>query len=89
MIGFCAPRAGCKTTSALLRQIERTDMSYTVQLVLGFVGTALFGIFIVGLSYSISNGFAGFTGGLPFMIIVILVGGAALYDFWDECVRKK
>ncbi|MGB3243871.1 MAG: hypothetical protein WBB25_05020 [Sulfitobacter sp.] len=64
-------------------------MSYTVKLVMGLIGTALFLIFIVGLSRSISTGFAGFTGGLPFMIIAIVVCAAALYDFWDECVRKK
>jgi len=46
-------------------------------------------IFIGGLSKSISSGFAGFYGGLPFMIIAIVVCGMAVYDFWDECVRKK
>ena len=64
-------------------------MSYTVNLIMGFIGTALFLIFIGGLSYSISTGFAGFSGGLPFMLIAIVVCGAAVYDFWEECVRKK
>ncbi len=64
-------------------------MSYTVKLIVGLTGTAFLIIFIGGLSKSISSGFAGFTGGLPFMIISIVVCGMALYDFWDECVRKK
>jgi len=64
-------------------------MSYIVKLAMGLIGTALFLTFVIGLSESISSGFAGFTGGLPFMIIVIVVGLMAVYDFWDECVRKK
>ena len=64
-------------------------MSYRVRLLVGLIGTALFVIFIAGLSHSISTGFAGFSGGLPFMIIAIVVCAAALFDFWDECVRKK
>lgn len=64
-------------------------MSYAVKLIVGLIGTALLLTFIGGLSYSISTGFAGFDGGLPFMLIAMLVCGAAAYDFWDECVRKK
>jgi predicted transporter len=64
-------------------------MSYRVKLIMGLIGTALFIIFIFGLSHSISTGFAGFSGGTPFMIIAIVICAAALYDFWDECVRKK
>lgn len=64
-------------------------MSYTVKLIMGLIGTALMLTFVGGLSQSISTGFAGFTGGLPYMLIAILVCGAAVYDFWDECVRKK
>jgi hypothetical protein len=64
-------------------------MSYSVKLLVGLIGTALLLTFVGGLSHSISSGFAGFTGGLPFMIIVIIVGACAVYDFWDECVRKK
>jgi hypothetical protein len=48
-------------------------MSYTVKLVAGFIGTALLVIFVVGLSHSISTGFAGFWGGFPFMLIIIVV----------------
>ncbi|WP_295316144.1 hypothetical protein [Roseobacter sp.] len=64
-------------------------MSYGVKLVMGFIGTALLCLFVGGLSESISSGFAGFSGGLPFMVIAVIVCGMAVYDFWDECVRKK
>lgn len=64
-------------------------MSYMTKLVVGLIGTGLFLIFIAGLSHSISTGFAGFSGGLPFMIIAIVVCAGALYDFWDECIRRK
>ena len=64
-------------------------MSYGVKLLMGFIGTMILCVFIGGLSKSISSGFAGFSGGAPFMIISIIVCGMAVYDFWDECVRKK
>ncbi len=64
-------------------------MSNGVKILMGLIGTALLLIFIAGLSHSISTGFAGFKGGLPFMIIAIVVCGAAIYDFYDECIRKK
>jgi hypothetical protein len=46
-------------------------------------------IFVVGLSHSISTGFAGFWGGFPFMLIIIVVLSMAIYDFWDECMRRN
>ncbi len=64
-------------------------MSYNIKLLVGLIGVGIFIIFIGGLSHSISTGFAGFSGGLPFMIIAIIVCAAAIYDFWSECVRKK
>jgi len=60
-----------------------------VLIIVAFIATALLITFIVGLAISISNGFAGFWGGLPFWIIIIIVLSMAIYDFWDECVRKK
>jgi len=63
-------------------------MSYIVKLIAGFIGTGLLVTFVVGLSHSISTGFAGFWGGLPFMVIAILILSLAIYDFWDECVRR-
>lgn len=64
-------------------------MSYRVKLVVGLIGTAFLCIFIGGLSQSISSGFAGLKGGAPFMIIAIIVCAMAVYDFYDECIRKK
>jgi hypothetical protein len=64
-------------------------LNYSTKLIVGFLGTALLFTFIVGLARSISTGFAGFWGGLPFWVISISVLAMALYDFWDQCVRKK
>ncbi|WP_114285398.1 hypothetical protein [Candidatus Halocynthiibacter alkanivorans] len=64
-------------------------MSYLTKLIVGLIGTGIMVTFISGLSYSISTGFAGFSGGLPFMIIAIAVLSLVVYDFWDECVRRK
>lgn len=63
--------------------------SRMTKIVTGLIGVALVGIFVLGLSHSISIGFAGFEGGLPFVIISVLVLLMVLYDFWDECVRKS
>jgi len=63
-------------------------MSRLVTIIVAAIGTGLMLTFIIGLSYSISTGFAGFKGGLPFMIIAIFVICLALYDFWDEAIRK-
>ena len=64
-------------------------MSYWVKAFVGLIGTACLVIFVGELSHSISSGFAGFWGGFPFMVIVIIVCGMAIYDYWDECIRKK
>ena len=45
-------------------------------------------IFVVGLSHSISTGFAGFWGGLPFAFIAAFVIGLALYNLWEDAIRK-
>lgn len=63
-------------------------MSRSITIIVAIIGTALMMIFVIGLSYSISTGFAGFWGGLPFMIIAIVVIALALYDFWEETIRK-
>ncbi len=63
-------------------------MSRTTTIIVALIGTALMMIFVIGLSHSISTGFAGFGGGLPFMIIAIIVICMALYDFWEEAVKK-
>ncbi len=59
-----------------------------VKLATGFIGFATLATFILGLAYSISTGFAGFWGGLPFWVISVSILLLAAYDFWDECVRK-
>ena len=64
-------------------------MSYRTKLIMGLIGTAMLATFVIGLSLSISQGFAGVMGGLPFTIIVGVVICLALYDSWEECVRKK
>jgi len=44
------------------------------------LGIALFGIFVIGLAWSISTGLAGFWRGLPFWIIIIFVIFLLVYD---------
>ncbi|MEM1074681.1 MAG: hypothetical protein AAF665_09965 [Pseudomonadota bacterium] len=63
-------------------------MSRGTNILTGFIGIALMVIFILGLSHSISTGFAGFWGGLPFMCIAIFVIGLAVYNFWEDTIRK-
>ncbi len=60
-----------------------------VKLVTGLMGFATLATFILGLAYSISTGFAGFWGGMPFWVISVFVLSLAAYDFWDECIRKN
>ncbi len=64
-------------------------LSKTNRIIVGLIATALMAVFILGLAHSISTGFAGFWGGLPFWIIALTVLAMALYDFWDECVRGE
>lgn len=59
------------------------------KIVLGLIATAGIAIFVFALAASISSGFAGFYGGLPFWVIVIFVMGLALYDFLDECLNAS
>lgn len=60
-----------------------------INLVLGLIATLGLISFITGLAYSISTGFAGFWGGLPFWIISVTVLLAAVYDFYEETLKKK
>jgi sterol desaturase/sphingolipid hydroxylase (fatty acid hydroxylase superfamily) len=55
----------------------------------GLIGIALLATFTLGLAHSIATGFAGFFGGLPVFVIVLLVLAMAVYDYWDECWRAK
>ena len=63
-------------------------MSRSVKILVGVIGTALMMTFVIGLSHSISTGFAGFWGGFPFMIIAGFVILLALYDLWEETIKK-
>ena len=47
-------------------------LSYSVRIATAVIGTALVMIFIFGLAHSISSGFAGFWGGLPFWILSLI-----------------
>ena len=59
-----------------------------VRHITGFIGCAVLASFVVGLAHSISSGFAGFWGGLPFWIIVIYVLYLVFYDYYDTCLRQ-
>ena len=57
--------------------------------ILGLIAMVLLAAFVLGLAYSISNGFAGFWGGLPFWVITLFVLSMAVYNYWEETLRKK
>ena len=63
-------------------------LPHKTRLILGLFATLLLSVFIVGLAHSISTGFAGFWGGLPFWVISVVVLFMAWFDFFDQCVRK-
>ena len=64
-------------------------LSRATKIIVGLIATVMMITFIVGLAHSISTGFAGFWGGLPFWIISVAVLMMAVYDFWEECLQKK
>ena len=64
-------------------------LSNTARKIVSFVSTALLVVFILGLAHSISTGFAGFWGGLPFWVISVIVLSLAVYDMWEENFRAK
>ena len=66
---------------------ELTDFSVMMRGVTVAIAAVI--TFIIGLAWSISTGFAGFWGGLPFWIISIAVLGMLVYDYWDDCWRKN
>ena len=63
-------------------------MSKTSRLIVAIIANGLFLLFIFGLAKSISSGFAGFWGGLPFWIISLVVAIFELYDVFDEMTKK-
>ena len=64
-------------------------MSRMTNIIMALIGTGLFMVFIIGLSHSISTGFAGFWGGFPFMVIAGLVIAMALYNVWEDAFRDS
>ena len=59
------------------------------KIIVALIATGLMLVFIIGLAHSISTGFAGFWGGLPFWVISVTVLAMAVYNFWEECFKKK
>ena len=59
-----------------------------VKRITGLIGLATVAVFVLGLAKSISTGFAGFWGGLPFWIICLFVLSLLVYDYWDECIKR-
>ncbi|GAB4561363.1 MAG: hypothetical protein Tsb0024_23960 [Ruegeria sp.] len=63
-------------------------MSRLTNIIMAVIGTGLMMTFVLGLAHSISTGFAGFWGGFPFMVIAIFVIALALYNFWEDAIKK-
>ena len=63
-------------------------MSRMTNIIMGIIGTGLMMTFVIGLAHSISTGFAGFWGGLPFIVIAGVVILMAIYNFWEDAVKK-
>jgi len=64
-------------------------ISKRTKMITAAIGTFFLLIFVLGLAESITVDFAGFKGGLPFWVIALTVMAMALYDFYDETVRKS
>ncbi len=60
----------------------------TVDRLAAIIGIAIVASFILGLAWSISTGFAGFWGGLPFWCIALFVLALTAYDFWSTLYRS-
>ena len=73
----------------LIRFIEENMSSTIVKIISGLTGFVLVAAFVLGLAESISSGFAGFWGGLPFWVISLAVLTLVAYDFWDSCLRNE
>ncbi len=58
----------------------------TVDKIAGTISISLVILFVLGLAESITSGFAGFWGGLPFWVISLVVLGLVIYDFWTSCI---
>ena len=60
-----------------------------VDRIAGILGIVIVGVFVLGLAWGISHGFAGFWGGLPFWIIAVVVLAMIIYDFWSTLIGSK
>jgi len=63
-----------------------TDIFERICAMIASVGVA---VFVLGLAWGISAGFAGFWGGFPFWVISLSVLSLVFYDLWDTTLRKK
>jgi len=61
----------------------------TVDKISGLIGLLMVSVFVLGLAESITSGFAGFWGGLPFWVISLTVLVLVIYDYWTSCFRKN
>ena len=66
-----------------------TQLSRTTSIVTGLIGVSLMATFVIGLAKSIADGFAGFKGALPFLLIVAFVLCLAICNFYEQCIRKN
>lgn len=69
-------------------QKESSKTSPAIRLITAVIGFLLVSTFVFGLAHSISTGFAGLKGGLPFVVITVIVMAMVFYDVWEECIRK-
>ena len=60
-----------------------------LEAIIGFISNAGLSVFVLGLAFSISSGFAGFWGGLPFWVIAVVSLSLVWFDYWDSCLRRK
>jgi len=61
----------------------------TVDKISGLIGLLMVAVFVLGLAESITSGFAGFWGGLPFWVISLAVLVLVVYDYWSSCFRNN
>jgi len=67
-------------------------VSKLVNIITGLIALGLMGTFTIGLTYSISTGFAGFQGTGGGIVIALIVGFVLLlaaYDLFNTAVRRK
>jgi len=67
-------------------------ISRRTNIIAGLIGLILVATFTLGLTYSISVGFAGFKGwggGLPVTCIVVFVLLLVVYDWYDTAIKKR